>query len=72
MALIYHIKAVFSKQSFTHMGVERQTNIHTYIHTNTHTFQKTISVNQAHAWFKNYYLDGQTLKFQLDNLNHIS
>ena len=30
------------------MGVERQTNIHTYIH----TFQKTISGNQerAHSW----------------------
>ena len=49
MAFIYHIKAVFSEQSFAHVGVERQTNIQTYIHTNTYTlFGKTnIAVNQA-------------------------
>ena len=48
MVFIYHIlKAVFSEQSFAHVGAERQTNIQTYIHTNTHTFRKTISVNQA-------------------------
>ena len=42
MAFIYHIKAVFSKQSFAHMGVERQTNIQTYIvHANTHTHTPT-------------------------------
>ena len=34
MAVVYDIKAVFSKQSFAHVGVERQTNIRT----NTHTF----------------------------------
>ena len=31
MAFIYHIKAIFSEQSFAHMGGERQT----YIQTNT-------------------------------------
>ena len=46
MAFIYHIKAVFSKQNFAHVGAERQTIYkHTYIQ--THTFQKTISVNLA-------------------------
>ena len=44
MAVVYDIKAVFSKQSFAHVGIERQTNIHT----NTH-FLEAISVNQAHA-----------------------
>ena len=34
---IYHIKAVFSEQSFAHMGAERQTNIQTNIHTYKHT-----------------------------------
>jgi len=33
------------------MGAEKQTNIHTCMH--THTFWKTISVNQAPAWIKN-------------------
>ena len=64
MVFIYHIKTVFSEQSFAHMGAERQTNIQTDIHTyiQTHTFRKAISVNQvrtqpafgqlwAHAWF---------------------
>ena len=45
MAVVYDIKAVFSKQSFAHVGVERQTNIRT----NTHTFLEVISVNQVHA-----------------------
>ena len=40
------------------MGVERQTNIHTYIHTyiatHTHTFRKTISGNQARAHLTKY------------------
>jgi len=31
------------------MGAERQTNIHAYMHTNTHTFCKTILGIQAHA-----------------------
>jgi len=38
------------------MGRERQINTHTYIHTyihTQHTFRKTISGNQARAWFKN-------------------
>ena len=48
MAFIYHITVVFSKQTFAHMGVERQTNIQTNIQ--THTFWKIISVNQVCAW----------------------
>ena len=58
MAFICHIKAVFSEQNFAHVGAERQTNIQktyiqTYMQTHTHTFRKTISVNQARAQFKN-------------------
>jgi len=45
------------------MGAERQTNIHTYIHTYTHTFRKTISGNQAHAWFKKWLLLQDLIKF---------
>ena len=45
----YHIKVVFSKQNFAHVGAERQANIQTYKHTNTQTFWKTNLVNQASA-----------------------
>ena len=51
MAFISHIKAVFSEQSFAPAGAERQTDIQTYVDTykHTHTFWKTISVNQVSA-----------------------
>ena len=35
MAFISHIKAVYSKKNFAHMGVERQTTVQTYIYTHT-------------------------------------
>ena len=50
MAFISHRKAVFSEQSLAYVGAERQTNIHTYMH--THTLFEKQSVNQecAHSW----------------------
>ena len=37
MAVVYNIKAVFSKQSFARVGAERQTNIQIHKQTYKHT-----------------------------------
>ena len=43
MGFISQIQAAFSKQSFAHLGVERQTNVQTNIYTYIHTYKHTHS-----------------------------